>query len=72
MYIFYHDYTFHYRQLSRKINIVYDYVYVYTVCTHSYIKSIYTVSLPIQLICSVYLLAWGEPVLDQRAVIFYN
>ena len=34
------------------------------------IKSIYTVSLHIQLICSVYLLAWGEPALDQRAVIF--
>ena len=55
-------------KLSR--NILYDYVYVYTVCTHSYTKSIYTVSLPIQLICSVYLLAWGEPALDQRAVIF--
>ena len=36
MCIFYHDYTFHYRQLSRKI--LYDYVYVYTVCTHSYIN----------------------------------
>ena len=55
-------------KLSRKI--LYDYVYVYTVCTHSYIKSIYTVSLAIQLICGVYLLAWGEPALDQRALIF--
>ena len=37
-------------KLSRKI--LYDYVYVYTVCTQSYTKSIYTVSLPIQLIAA--------------------